>query len=750
MSAERPGSSSRRQWFDDARTRLTALASGLTQREAPLPADPDMPQPEPLARLLVDIAAIWAEERANIGLAARAEERIESPEALAAFAARHDIDVIFENRKVASLEASDLPAVMLTQAGSGRMLVGRRGRVFVARGENRTYEVDIDLLAAEEAGTLFLVRSRSLGAEAVLPEPIAAGGADEGARSRRDDPVHHVMNHMLTRQRPLLIQLMVAAAFSNLMLLALPIYTGLIFDRVIPHSAFDTLWAVSIGVMLALGADLAVRWVRLKLQDALASAASATLQAAVVRRLVEVRMIEAPRSAGAVTLRLKEIDGLTQLVPQFITGVAIDAPFLLLVFALIWMNGGAVVLAPIIGMVVLAVVHHIANLGAKTEQMRSMKLAQIQTNQLIETVEGLETVKTTRTERRVLGRFERLTDEFAYSSHIMRLWYGFAAYTNITVGQAMVVMVLMIGAYQISAGAMTVGGLSACSLLVGRVISPIGQLVTVIHRMHQSRATLRALSDGEAGKSETAGDRSGAVGVPRLGAIRLQGVSFSYPSQTTAQIDGVTIRIEPGEKVAIIGRSGSGKSTLLKLLTRLVEPERGAILVDELDARQYEPSDLRRAFGYMGQTPGLVDDTLLVNLTLGLDRVDPARLDQIVRLAGVAEFAARHPHGFAMGVGPRGEKLSGGERQSVALARLLLAEPKVLLLDEPTASMDTMLEARLVRDLKTHLGSRTLIVATHRAPILELADRLIWLDAGRIVADGPKAEVMRRLSGSAS
>jgi len=748
MTTDRSASSSRREWFDTARQRLLTLAGG-DAGEPVRPLDPDMPEPEPLARLLIDIAVIWAAHRADVHSAAQAEERIESPEALAAFADRHDIDVIFENRSIASLEVSDLPAVMLTREGAGRMLVGRRGRVFVARGEGRTYEVDLEHLKPEEAGTLFLVRSRNDAAGAGI-----SLGADEGrtgaAIDEHDDPVAGVMHHMTTRQRPLLIQLMVAAAFSNMMLLALPVYTGLIFDRVIPHSAFDTLWAISLGVAIALIADLAVRWVRLKLQDALASAASASLQAAIVRRLVEVKMIEAPRSAGAVTIRLREIDGLTQLVPQFITGVAIDAPFLLLVFLLIWINGGAVVLAPVVGMAALAAIHHVANLGAKPEQIRSMKLAQVQTNQLIETVEGLETVKTTRIERRVLGRFERLFDEFAYSSHIMRLWHGFAAYANVTVGQLMVVMVMMIGAYQISAGAMTVGGLSACSLLVGRVISPIGQLVTVVHRMHQSREVLKSLSQGSSGRSEGAGDRSGAVTVPRVGALRLQGVSFSYPSQTTAQVDGVSLRIEPGEKVAIIGRSGSGKSTLLKLLTRLVEPERGAILVDELDARQYEPADLRRVFGYMSQTPGLVDDTLLVNLTLGLDRIEPARLEQIARLAGVAEFAARHPHGFAMGVGPRGERLSGGERQSVALARLLLAEPRVLLLDEPTASMDTMLEARLVRDLKAHIGERTLIVATHRAPILELADRLIWLDAGRIIADGPKAEVMRRLSGGNS
>lgn len=747
MSADRSGSLPHRDWFDAARRRLTALAKGGDAAEAPVASD-DLPSPEPLARLLVDIARLWAADRVEARIVHGADEAIESPEALSAFAERHDMDVVFENRSVASLEPGDLPAVMLTRSGNGRMLVGRRGDVFVARGEDRTYEVDVAVLKGEEAGTLFLVRSRS---EAVASFGGPSGPeTKDGTTSEAIDPIDTVMRFVLVRQRPLLIRLLVAAAFSNMMLLALPIYSNLIFDRVIPHSAFDTLWAVSIGVVIALIADLAVRWVRLKLQDALASAASASLQAKIVRRLVEVRMIEAPRSAGALTIRLKEIDGLTQLVPQFITGVAVDAPFLLLVFALIWMNGGWVVAAPVIGLAGLATVHHIANLSARDEQTRSMKLAQVQTNQLIETVEGLETVKTTRSERRVLGRFERLHDEFSHSSHIARLWHGFAAYSNLSIGQIMVVMVMVIGVYQISAGAMTVGGLSACSLLVGRVISPIGQLVSVIHRMHESRTVLKSLADGTPGHSERAGDRSGAVSVPPHGALRLQGVSFRYPGQTVSQLDGIDLTIRPGEKVAIIGRSGSGKSTLLKLMNRLLEPDQGAVLIDEMEARQYEPTDLRKVVGHMGQSAGLVDDTLLVNLTLGLDRVEPQKLEAIVRLAGVADFAARHPLGFGMGVGARGERLSGGERQSVALARMLLADPKVLLLDEPTASMDTMLEARLVRDLKSHLGGRTLIVATHRAPILELVDRLIWLDQGRVVADGPKAEVMRRLSGAAA
>jgi ATP-binding cassette subfamily C protein LapB len=694
--------------------------------------------------LLAEISSIWRQHRGDLAQRPSTAQQIDSPEALISFAAANDIDVVFENRQIASLSAEDLPAVMLTNDGMGRMLVGRRGRIFVAHHAGKSYSIDKDALAAEEAGTIFLVRPRSAAPTENIAELMSAVAGPENA-----DPVRGILGYMTARHRKMVVQLLIAAAFSNLMLLALPIYSGLIFDRVIPHSAFDTLWAISIGVTIALLADIAVRWVRLKIQDSLSSAASAAVQASVMRKLLEAKMVEAPRSAGAIALRLRNLDGLTQLVPQLITGALVDVPFLLLVFVLLWVNGGPVVLAPIAGIVVLIALHHWANLGSETEQIRSATLQQLQSNRLTEAVEVLEMIKSTRTELRTLNRFERIFDEFAYSSHVVRLWQGLAAYANATVGQLMVAMVLIIGAYEISAGNMTVGGLSTCSLLVGRIIAPIGQLISVVHRMMQSRATIKSLASESKYESEIAGDDSGMLRAPKHCALRLSNVSFSYSDQGAVQIDGISATIQPGERVAIVGRSGSGKSTLLRLMARLAEPSRGSILLDDFDVRQYAPSDLRQALGYMGQTAGLVDDTLVKNLTYGLDSLNPEMFDLMMRLTGVADFAAGHPRGFGMNVGPRGEKLSGGERQSVALARVLLSNPKVLLLDEPTSSMDTMLEARLVRNMKEFIGDRTLVVATHRAPVLQLVDRVIWLDSGRLVADGPKADVLKRMSGAA-
>jgi ATP-binding cassette subfamily C protein LapB len=740
VKSARPGS-----MVDAAIGRLSRI--GLTDERDPERLDVSgLPPPDHLARLLTEIASVWQRQRGETAHPSTAAvEDIDSPETLVSFAATNGIDVVFENRLVGSLTGADLPAVMLTNDGRGRMLLARRGREFTAQHGGSNYAIDKDALAAEEAGTLFLVRPRG-----TVPSENLAETISELASSDTGDPVRGILSVMTSRHRKMLVELLIAAAFSNLMLLALPVYSGLIFDRVIPHSAFDTLWAISIGVFLALSADIAVRWVRLKLQDSLASSASAAIQGSIIRKLLQAKMGEAPRSSGAITQRLRHLDAMTQLIPQLVTGILVDIPFLLIVFTLLWVNGGPVVLAPVAGIMALVAIHHWTSLGSEAEQKRSATLSQLQTNRLNEAVEILETIKSTRTELRTLNRFERIFDEFAYSTHVVRLYQGLAVYANVTVGQMMVAIVLIIGAYQVSAGDMTIGGLSTCSLLIGRVISPIGQLIAVLHRTMQSRALLKSLASEARYESEIAGDESGALRKPEQCALRLQSVAFSYQGQTTRQIDALTMTIQPGERVAIVGRSGSGKSTLLRLIARLAEPDRGSVLLDGFDVRQYEPSDLRKAMGYMGQSAGIVEDSLMKNLMLGQRELDPGHFDDILKLTGISDFAASHPQGFGMNVGPRGERLSGGERQSVALARILLGDPKVLLLDEPTASMDTMLEARLVKNMGRFIGDRTLIVATHRAPVLQLVDRLIWLEGGKIMADGPKADVLKRMSGAAA
>jgi len=709
-------------WFKDARTRLGLLADELGTKAPQGGAAPEA------ASCLIDLISTVPDRK-------EAAESFEGPEAMIAYAAARGLEATRAFQAPSALTSADFPVLVLVQGGDARLLLGREGDSFEGIGTLGSYRITLAQLKAEAGGLLLHLRP--------------AGESHTAQADVDEDPVQTAIRFVRERQGWMLVRLMVAAGISNLLLLALPIYSGLVFDRVIPHAALDTLWAISLGVFLALGADLALRFVRLKIQDAISCRASAALQAGIMRRLLSTQIVRAPRAAGALSIRLREIEQLAQITPALIVSVAVDAPFLALVFLLIWFNGGPVVAAPVLGILALVGLHHLTHRASLEPQTRAARLAQKQTNRVIETVDGLETIKASRMERATLGRFEGTYAEYAFASHLGRFWHGFAGYASTVVGQAMIVLVTLIGVYQVTTGTMTIGALTTCTLLVSRIIAPVGQLVSLLHRARQIRDTLKALSLTGRDTLESPGDPTGARAAPVSGEIRLDSVSFTYPGQSSPQVEGISLTIRPGEKVAIIGRSGSGKSTLLRLMMRLYEPTAGAVLIDGMDARQYEPHALRGALGYLGQNPGLMDDTLLANLTFGVRAPDIAEVDRIATLAGVKDIVARHPLGFGLPVGPRGEALSGGERQAVALGRTLLSSAKVFILDEPTAAMDTVLEARLARDLKTELADRTVVLATHRAPMLDLVDRLIWIERGRLIADGPKDEVLRRLKGAA-
>jgi ATP-binding cassette subfamily C protein LapB len=314
-----------------------------------------------------------------------------------------------------------------------------------------------------------------------------------------------------------------------------------------------------------------------------------------------------------------------------------------------------------------------------------------------------------------------------------------------SISQLAVIGTIISGVYLISAGQMSLGALSASTLLVGRMMSPMSQLGSSIHRLVQIRRSSKSVELILKAEQESVGDPASARSAIN-GDLRFTSVGFTYPGEQLPALKDINLRIAAGERVGIIGGAGSGKSTLLRLILRLLEPSEGALLIDDRDMRQTAPDNLRRHFGFMSQDAMLFDDTIRNAVCFGIDRVEEADFLAAVKIAGVADFAARHPMGYSMRIGPRAERLSGGERQSVMLARTLVGRPRCLVLDEPTAAIDNTMEMKIVADLKASLGDRGLIVATHRAPMIALVDRLIWLERGRILADGPKEEVLRKLS----
>ena len=644
-----------------------------------------------------------------------------------------------ENKSLTRLRKDQFPCLALDREGFAYLLLARVGREgLICRTEAGDETIEINRLQKTFSGTVFLLR------------PLA--GAEQGNEdvdSSFDAPVDSIVKFLalqMLRRRPWTLgQLALAGLVSNSLLVLLPIFTMAVYDRVIPHLAFDTLWALSIGMALALAADLALRHVKLRLIDSLAAEIGHIAQIRFFRHLVFGSMVELPRTSAAVTPAIRDLEGYCQIIPLAFLSLAIDLPFVIITAILLAGIAGSVAIVPIAGAIIIGLIFLIAHYAGRAHLQPYLGQMRAQSNMVTETIEGLETVKTSTAETTVLNRWERLADSSAFASHAARLAGGMAQHWASTISQVMTIGALILGVYEISINAMTVGALSAATMLIGRLIGPIMQMTVQAQRLLQARKTLEPIRMIFNSNLERAGDGHSALAVELEGQFDFVDVSHKYQGSQLSSLSNISFTIKPGERVGIIGRIGCGKSTLLRLLVRLIEPSSGAIRLDGRDLRQVSPRDLRRRFSFVSQDSTLFDDTLTANLMLGHEKMDPKVIEEAVSISGVAGFAGRSPEGYGMRVGPRGERLSGGERQAVGLARALIGDPAMLILDEPTAAMDNTTERNVINGLSKWLGSRTLIVATHRAAMLDLVDRVILMHEGKIIADGPKDQVLKKL-----
>ena len=673
---------------------------------------------------------------------------VPTPEELRHVAGESDIALSYEERPLHSLKRDVFPCILLMKDGASLLVTGRDEGVFLFDdGSGTTKPIELEVLERRYSGTVFHVRPKTQAGDAVH------GTARIGDGQLADDTIGGALGLYRTvlrlatgGHRSALGKLALAAGLSNLLMLALPLFTMAVYDRVIPHGAMETLWALSLGVMIALGVDLALRFVRGRFADAVSLKVGLELQAKLYGRMMGAKLSHAPRSAGGLSKMAQEIDAVAQAVPQLAVSLMIDVPFFVLLLILLYSVGGPVLAAPIFGLCLLALVHIYAHSRAHGAIEAASEHSRAQSNQLMETLAGLPMVKTSGAGGSLMRTWERVGDDAGYEGHTARLWLGLTQNAQMIITQFVIVLTLMIGAYQVSNGLMSVGALAASTLLVGRALTPIAQMIAYGVRLLHLKPSADVIAHLLDSPQETAGESLSARRKPLSGSVQFSGVTFAYPGVARPTLDKVSFSIARGERVALIGRIGSGKSTLLHTMLRLHQVDSGSVLFDGADARQFAPDHIRRSFGYMTQDSVLFDVSLREAITLGLGTVSDDEFERAVTLSGVHGFAAQLPKGYASPVGPRGGFLSGGERQAVALARVLAMNPSALLLDEPTASMDNTLEAQLIENLGTYLGGRTLIVATHRAALLSLVDRVIWLDQGRVLADGPRDEILARIN----
>ena len=540
---------------------------------------------------------------------------------------------------------------------------------------------------------------------------------------------------------------LLAALIVNLLAFAMPLFTMNVYDRVIPNKAISTLWVLAFGVVLALGFDFLLRIARSRLIDEVSRTLDAKLSQKLFEKVMNLPMADRQGSTGAFARRVSEFELVRDFFASTTVVLIVDVVFLFLFLGLITILAGWLVFVPIVGIALML----IAGLTLQKAMGRAALDAQadssLQHSVLVESIAGAETLKAARAEGQMLGRWRRYSAMSAATSERMRQLTAVAV-NLASISQQMISVGLLIGGfYQFQEGDMTMGAIIAIIMLSGRSLQPIGQLAFLVTRGKQAFATLDSLQRMMEANDERQVAMRSIVPEIRAGHIELNKVSFRYPNAARDSLDGIDLKIGPGERIGIIGRVASGKSTLGRVLCGLYPPTGGEMLVDGLDSRQYHPHQLRDAFRFVAQDAEVFSGTVRDNLMLGAAKADDAQLIEAVVRSGADIFLSRDAAGFDLPVGERGSRLSGGQRALLVLARALVSPSKMLFLDEPTGSMDTQTELYFIEHLKTALGpDQSLVVATHRHNMLSILTRLIVIDAGKILADGPRDQVLKHLS----
>jgi ATP-binding cassette subfamily C protein LapB len=580
-----------------------------------------------------------------------------------------------------------------------------------------------------------------LGRALAVAVPDVSLGAASGPRGRHG----HWFWGPILRNGWIYGQVALAALLANVFALGTSFFSMIVYDRVIPNNAIDTLMALLVGVGIVFASDFVIRTLRGYFLDVAGGRADAAIADALFEHVLDLEIRAKKSSTGALANVMKEFEAVREFCTSSTLTTLIDLPFAILFLVIIGLVGGAMVWVPLLAIPLmvgasLVVQPMLARLTRESQQDGNVKNAV-----LIEALSGIETIKSLGAGSLMRRRWQDAVTSQARIGLRTRLAAQFAGNVANFVSQATQVAIVSVGFFMVASGSIGFGAIIASSILAGRVLSPLAQLTQLLTRVNHTLVAYRALRDLMELPRERPIEASYVARERLQGAIEFRDVRFRYPGQSAGGLDGVSFRINPGEKVAILGRVGSGKTTLARLVLGLHRPDEGAILIDGVDMRQIDPADLRRNIGAVLQDIWLMSGSVRQNIVLGADDASDAEMLRVSGIAGVGDFIDRHPDGYGMRLRERGEGLSGGQRQSIAIARALLPRPPILLMDEPTSAMDAASEQGLLKRLRPEVADRTLILMTHRAALLELVDRVIVLDQGRVTADGPKAAVLKGL-----
>jgi len=657
-----------------------------------------------------------------------------SPELLPRAAARAGLQGRLLQRKLEQIPSIAMPAMLLLKDGRSTVLLGweneNTARLLLSESDGGEVHITREALQSDYAGRVFFAQPQH-------KFDVNHGNLIPRARSWFRDT--------LKRSKWLYADAIAASLIINLIAMGAPLFVMNVYDRVVPNQATSTLWVLAIGITGAYVFDLILKGLRSLCLDLAGKKTDLIISATLFERIVGMSMKNRPARVGSFAQNIHEFQGLRDFLASLTLASLIDLPFTFLILLVIGIIGGHLVWIPIVAFPLALGIGYALQKPLTATLERTMALASERQSSLIETLAGLDAVKVNNAESERQYMWEQTIGTLSRLELRVKVLSGLAMNITLLIQQMAGVALICFGVYQIMAGNLSMGGLIACYMLSGRALSPLGQLAGLLTRYQQAKVTMVSTDQMMELPQERNFEERPLSRQVLQGAIEFRGVDFTYPNQQNLALKGINLSIRPGEKVGIIGRSGSGKSSLAKLVVGLYEADAGSLLVDGVDIRQIDVSELRHNIGYVAQDIQLLAGTLRDNLVSGARYVEDEMVLQAAELAGVHEFARLHPKGYELQVGERGQNLSGGQRQNVALARALLLNPQILLLDEPTAAMDNTGEERLKQRLQAVIEHKTVVLVTHRASLLTLVDRLIVVDRGQIVADGPKAAVMDAL-----
>ncbi len=694
------------------------------------------PVPDPLLTALAQLLTLFGQYKSEDALVAGIpHEKPMQPATFTRIAETHGCRVKIQARPLDQISDLMMPVILLMRDQRACLLLRDLGndRYVILPSEAGALEVEIagaDLRARYIGSAIF-----------VKPAIVTEDRTIVEKRSTEGDWFWGT----IFRFKGYYLQAAVAAALVNVLALASTFFTMNVYDRVISNQAYVTLWTLAIGVAVAMSFEFLARNLRSWLLDNAGKKADLLLGATLFRQAMQSRLEHRPPSAGAYANTLREFESVRDFATSATLATITDLPFVALFIWVIYMIAGPLFWVPLAAVPVLMLVGALAQWPLSRYVNENLRESSIKHGILVESLDSAETLKALRAESRMQSLYERasaLTARTAMKSRMVT-----AMVSNFTSFVQTFVTVIMVvwGVYLIGDGQLTQGALIGAVMLSGRAISPAATITALAVRYQQAKMALRSLNKVMKTPTDRQNDRNYLHKPAAIGALEAQDLEFRYAPDAQPSISRISAAFAPGERVAVLGRIGSGKSTMLKVLAGLYLPSRGTVKLDGVDLQQIEPADVRRHVLYVGQEARLLFGSLRDNLKAGNPFVDDEVMMRVADAFGVHQMASTHPRGYDMPIGERGEGLSGGQRQAVALARAVLCNATVLLLDEPTSAMDNATEAMAINALVRLCQGKTLVFVTHKLQLLDFVQRVMVLDAGLRVADGPKDQVVAAL-----